>query len=207
MALRMAESLIKKCIDRLIRFYMRVRNHFHVLHINSRCQAEEDVTFTLESKIANPFKHSNITIGMQTLCMGELLLIAEAAQISIGSWCYVGPNTKIWSLASIKIGDRVFISHNVHIFDNNSHSLSAQERHDRFKELRLHGKHLVNENIKYQPVIIEDDVWIGFNVAILKGVTIGRGAIIGACTVVTHDIPPYTIFAGNPQRQIGVSHA
>jgi acetyltransferase-like isoleucine patch superfamily enzyme len=55
------------------------------------------------------------------------------------------------------------------------------------------------------PIVIEDDVWIGFNATVLKGVTIGRGAIIGASTVVTKDVPPYAIVVGNPQRQIGAA--
>ena len=55
---------------------------------------------------------------------------------------------------------------------------------------------------KYGPVRIEDDVWIGARAIILPGVTIGTGAIIGAGAVVTRDIPPYAICAGNPARVI-----
>ena len=57
--------------------------------------------------------------------------------------------------------------------------------------------------IRDRPVIIEDDVWIGFNATILKGVRIGRGAIVGANTVITKDVPPYTIMVGNPARAVG----
>jgi galactoside O-acetyltransferase len=53
-----------------------------------------------------------------------------------------------------------------------------------------------------KPVKIEDKVWIGFNSIILKGVTVGEGAIVGAGSVVTKDVPPYTIVAGNPARII-----
>ncbi len=52
------------------------------------------------------------------------------------------------------------------------------------------------------PVIIGNDVWIGANVVIMNGVTIGHGAIIGATSVVTKDVPPYTIVAGSPARVI-----
>ncbi|MBR4243334.1 MAG: hypothetical protein IKR98_05525 [Bacteroidaceae bacterium] len=52
------------------------------------------------------------------------------------------------------------------------------------------------------PVVIEDNVWIGEMACIMPGVTIGRGAIVGANAVVTHDVPPYTLVAGNPARII-----
>ena len=52
------------------------------------------------------------------------------------------------------------------------------------------------------PIIFEDDVWIGANAIILSGVTIGEGAIIGAGSVVTKNVEPYTIFAGNPAKKI-----
>lgn len=57
-------------------------------------------------------------------------------------------------------------------------------------------------NDKEKDVIVKEDVWIGANVTLLSGVTIGRGALIGACSVVTRDIPPYAVVAGNPARII-----
>jgi maltose O-acetyltransferase len=54
-----------------------------------------------------------------------------------------------------------------------------------------------------QPIVIEDDVWIGSRVIILPGIKICRGSIVGAGSVVTEDVPAYTIVAGNPARQIG----
>lgn len=59
-----------------------------------------------------------------------------------------------------------------------------------------------NEDAVYGDVIVEEDVWIGVNVTLLAGVCVGRGAIIGACSVVTKDIPPYTIAVGNPAKII-----
>lgn len=54
--------------------------------------------------------------------------------------------------------------------------------------------------VKRQSIIIKDDVWIGHKAFILPGVTIGQGAIVGACATVTKDVPPYAIVAGNPAR-------
>ena len=144
-------------------------------------------------------------MGERTLVMGELHVFEPGGRISIGDWCYIGPGCKVWSMLSIAIGHRVFISHGVQIFDNNTHSLLAGERHARYRELRTVGRHLEQEQVKRKPVVIEDDVWIGFNAAVLKGVTIGRGAVVGACAVVLHDVPPYTVVGGNPARKIGES--
>ena len=59
-----------------------------------------------------------------------------------------------------------------------------------------------NEDNEYKDVIVEEDVWIGINVTLLSGTHIGRGAIIGACSVVTKEIPPYAVAVGNPARVI-----
>ena len=108
-------------------------------------------------------------------------------------------------MRSILIGDRVLISHGVNIHDNNSHSISASKRHIHYMQITSTGHPLLLDDINCGEIVIEDDVWLGFNATILKGVKIGRGAIIGAGTIVTSDIPPYAIVAGTPARVIGKS--
>ena len=54
-----------------------------------------------------------------------------------------------------------------------------------------------------KPIVIADNVWIGGRAVIFPGVTIGEGSIVSACAVVTADVPPYSIVAGNPARRIG----
>lgn len=53
-----------------------------------------------------------------------------------------------------------------------------------------------------KPVVIEDDVWIGARVCILPGVTVGTGSVLGACSVIAKDVPPYSVVVGNPGRII-----
>lgn len=59
-----------------------------------------------------------------------------------------------------------------------------------------------NDDNIYRDIVVEEDVWIGINVTLLSGAHIGRGAIIGACSVVTKDIPPYSVAVGNPARVV-----
>lgn len=145
-----------------------------------------------------------VKIGRRCWIMGEFLM-EEEGQIEIGDDCYIGPGTKIWSFLPLSIGHRVFISHGVNIHDTDSHSLSAKERHLRFLEKIQHGRHLIREEKKCAAITIDDDVWIGFNAILLKGVRVGRGAVIGAGAVITKEVDPYTVVVGNPQRVVANS--
>jgi len=145
--------------------------------------------------------NTKIQIGENCLVRGSLLVYNHGGNITIGDDCFIGEDTRIWSASKISIGSRVLISHNVNVHDNNSHPLSSNERHVDFREIFKSGlREKANYNEK--PIVIEDDVWIGFNSTIMKGVRIGRGAIIGACTLITEDVAPFSIMAGNPPRLI-----
>jgi acetyltransferase-like isoleucine patch superfamily enzyme len=122
-------------------------------------------------------------------------------EIEIGEDCFVGPDTRIWSAKKIKIGSRVLIAHNVNIHDNISHPLDANERYNENLQFVNTGIH-TKTDIKPAEIIIGDDVWIGFNATIMRGVKIGEGAIIGANTFVKEDIAPWTVNIGNPSRVI-----
>jgi acetyltransferase-like isoleucine patch superfamily enzyme len=181
-----------------------IRDRLHCARQRQLCTAAESAELSPLVRILNAGDKGAIDIGANSLCMGEMQVIG-AGRIRVGDWCYIGPDSKLWAKELIDIGDRVFISHRVQIFDNNSHSLSATERHERYRDLRELGGHRIPETVASRPVRIEDDVWIGFNVAVLKGVSIGQGAVIGACAVVTQDVPPFAVVVGNPARQVGES--
>ena len=142
-----------------------------------------------------------IKVGDHTLVAGELLVFSHGGDISIGEWCYIGEGARVWSSGSIHIGDRVLISHNVNIFDSLTHPLNARMRHAQFKAIMQSG-HPRSIDLGERPVSVGNDVWIGANACVLRGVTIGEGAIVGAGAVVTHDVPPFTLVAGNPARVI-----
>lgn len=154
----------------------------------------------IENLSGNP---SLISIGSGSVVKGQLLVFAHGGRVSIGQNCYLGEDSKIWSAESITIGDRVFISHNVNIHDTNSHSTNPKLRYQHIVEIVSTGHpHVNNFDIISQAVHIEDDVWIGFNSIILKGVRIGRGVVVAAGSVVTKDIPEFSIVAGNPAKII-----
>ncbi len=159
----------------------------------------------VSGRIVNSGNEQNVVLGNWSWLAGELLVYPHGGRIRIGDHCYIGEGTRIWSLSDVTLGDRVFLSHGVNVHDNDAHSLSAAERHRHFRELAQLGRASFAENVATSKIEIDDDVWIGFNATILKGVRIGKGAIVGACSVVTRDIPPYTVVAGNPAVQIGES--
>ncbi|MBK0380649.1 acyltransferase [Mucilaginibacter segetis] len=142
-----------------------------------------------------------ISIGNNSWIKGELLTWKHGGEISIGENCFIGDFAKIWSSVKVSIGNNVLISHGVNIHDNISHPLNSIERHQDFLHVRKIGLQ-DNVNISEAEIIIEDDAWVGFNATIFKGVTVGKGAIIGANTVITKDVPPFAVVVGNPARII-----
>ncbi len=152
------------------------------------------------ARIINIFgEDCRISLGPNAVVAGELLVFAQGGQIEIGEWSFIGPGSRIWSGASIKVGDRVLISHNVNIFDNLTHPLDASARHAHFKRMMTEG-HPRDVALGDRPVIIGDDAWIGAGACVLRGVTIGQRSIVGAGAVVTRDVPDDVTVVGNPAR-------
>ena len=117
-----------------------------------------------------------------------LVTQSEEAQIIIGKDSGMSGAT-ICCKKKIFIGEYVGLGANVSVFDHDFHAINPYYR-----------KFANNEHTACKEVIIDDYAWIGANSIILKGVHIGRGAVVGAGSVVTKDIPPLTIYAGNPAR-------
>lgn len=145
---------------------------------------------------------SAITIGQNSIIAGHLQVFAHDGGIRIGDWFYLGRGSSIWSAAEVIIGDRVLVSHNVNIHDTNSHPFDAEARFQQTKSIVTKGHPRTNPGIVSTPVRIGNDVWIGYSASVLRGVTIGEGAVIGAASVVTRDVEPWTVVAGNPARVI-----
>jgi acetyltransferase-like isoleucine patch superfamily enzyme len=113
-----------------------------------------------------------------------------------GAKIRIGNNTRIHgtcihAFESIVIGEGCLIAANCQIIDGNGHDLSFPNVENR-----------INTKGTSKPVIIEDHVWIGMNSIILPGVTIGRGSVISASSVVVKDVPPMVMAGGNPAEII-----
>ena len=155
---------------------------------------------------ANIVNHSDdrnaIKIGAFTHIRGEILTFRHGGKIEIGDYCFIGNNSYIWSARHIRIGNRVLISHNCNIFDSDTHPLDPHERHLQCKAI-ITGSHPKNISLREEEITIEDDVWIGANSIIMKGVFIGKAAVVGAGSVVTKNVEPFTIVVGNPAKVVG----
>ena len=127
-------------------------------------------------------------IGSNFSCQGNLVL---GGTIQIGD--NVGVNHNVFIVggpqSGISIGNYVLIGPNV-VLRSSDHDFSDPD-----KPIRLQG-HI------HGTIVIEDDVWLGANVVVTKNVRIGKGSVIGAGSVVTKDIPPYSVAVGTPARVI-----
>ncbi len=159
-------------------------------------------TLAATAKILNASNSSDrICVGSNSRIEGELFVFAHGGQIRIGDWCFIGPSSRLWSACDLFIGNRVLISHNCNIMDSLTHPLDSKARHEQFRKILTSG-HPREIDLGEQAVKINDDVWIGASATILRGVQIGHGAIVGAGSVVTRDVPPFTVVAGNPARVV-----
>lgn len=116
------------------------------------------------------------------------------AVLEIGDKTYINHDSEIRCREHVSIGNNVSIAYNVLIQDSDYHTMNKEDGTPKPQTL---------------PIVIEDDVWIGANAIVLKGVTLGRGCVIAAGAVVTKSAPAYSLVGGNPARIIkqGIKHS
>lgn len=117
--------------------------------------------------------------------------IIDDGHISIGEDCGI-TNVAICSQKKVQIGNRVLIGSGCKIYDTDFHSMDYKKRRDITN----------NPGCKTAAILIEDDVFLGAGVIVLKGTHIGARSVVGAGSVVTGNIPSGQIWAGNPARYI-----
>ena len=145
---------------------------------------------------------SNIQLGKSVICRGILRCENWAeADLIIGDDVYIGDDCLISCAQRIEIGRLAMLAHGVQIFDNNSHPVDPILREQDYMTI-LGRRSGPRPLIASAPIWIGERVWIGFNAIVTKGVRIGDGSIVAAGSVVTTDVPPYRIVAGNPAKVV-----
>ncbi len=153
----------------------------------------------------------------------KIKVLASGKVLTHGDNLHIGARTRIWAPRQIAIGSNVYIGKDVHIEANceiGDYCLVANRvaivgRHD-------HDFSAIGFPVRFAPwvgsdrfpnshteekAVIGSDVWLGYGAIVLTGVTIGRGSVIAAGSVVTKDIPSYSIAAGVPAKVIGLRFA
>jgi acetyltransferase-like isoleucine patch superfamily enzyme len=124
-------------------------------------------------------------VGINRPC--RVSTMRAGAEVRIGAGCGLS-GTVIAAASLVEMGERVLCGANVTIMDSDAHGLAVDRRRTAPEPC---------------PVSIGDDVWLGLNVIVLKGVAIGRGTVVAAGSVVVSDLPPGVVAAGQPAVVIG----
>jgi len=143
-----------------------------------------------------------LRIGSHATMDGVHFAVGESGKISIGDYCYF-TNAVLLCELELRIGNYVVIGWNATLADTDFHPLAPAERIADAIACSPLGEGRPRPEIAKCPVVIEDDVWIGPNATLLKGVRIGAGAWIEAGALVTRDVPPRSRVLGNPAQIVG----
>ncbi len=188
---KLLKHIYKKIFDKKIVFLkpcskvlskdsqLLVKNHL-------RFNLDYGKTRTAKNKNAGVFvleREAKMEVGSFDFMAGCRVVVNKNAVLTIGSG-YMNYNSIIECFNKIEIGENCFISEQVYIRDNDGHSI----KRDGYQSS--------------MPIKIGNHVWVGVRATILKGVTIGDGAIIAAGSIVNRDVPSRTLVAGNPARVV-----
>lgn len=158
-----------------------------------------------------PLSRLYITIGKECLIKSSFTFETVNGEIIIGNNVHIG-GAHFICRSAITIEDDVTMAWGIIIYDHNSHSINWEQRKNDniqcYRDYKNHnGNNIKNKNwehVQSKPILICSKAWIGFDVTILKGVSIGEGAIIGAKSVVTKNVPAWTVVAGNPATVVKI---
>lgn len=182
---------------------------FLSLHLKSNAKyivkGNSHFTDNFRLRIIRPFeKKSYLQLGDNCLLDCKILFESGEGKVVVGNNNYLG-NSNIICRTSIVFEDNIFVAWGSYFYDHNSHSIDYREREKDIQQqlLDYRNKQLFIENKNWNvvdtaPIKVCSNAWIGMNCIILKGVTIGEGAIVAAGSVVTKNVAPWTIVGGNP---------
>ena len=201
-----AKLLIFRLLQRIHSMYSSLEMEYFIDELRKRqnISVGKGVYFT-EVPFINLHPASKITIGERVFINSDPSMLHLAAYSKVhllankpGATIEIGEDTRfhascIRAYQSVKIGARCLIASNCQIMDASGHGLS-------FDDVTKRIKH--DTPFEIEPVVIEDDVWLCEGVTVLPGVTIGRGTIVGARSVVVRSLPAMCIAVGNPAKVV-----
>lgn len=182
-------------IENAIKIFVKKIN----LEIDSNIIIDKTARIFPETMI-NSLNLGEIIIGKRSCIRGSLEIQRKNGKIQVGDNVYIGDGTRIWAADCIEIGNNVLIAHNCNIFDNDTHPIDYTERREDADCIIWKGERRDFVSLKAQKIEIKDDVWIGANCSVMKGVSIGKRTIVAANSVVTKSFPDDVVVAGNPAK-------
>lgn len=164
----------------------------------------EDDTY-IETSLSFKLYRSQAPIGLRlgrgsAVYKDTMFDLSSRAQVQVGEFALIH-GARIVCDAELKIGNYALISWQVVLMDTYRLPFDSVKRRQILERAACQGES-PSADVPTQPILIQDNVWIGFDACILPGVTIGEGAIVGARSVVVQNVPPYTVVAGNPARVV-----
>lgn len=185
-------------IKKMVFWYLNRKSKKQVLAsviVKGECQILHNSSVSL----LHGSKRGDVVLGDKCRLLGATLASQNGGEIIIGDRVKFGGGTWIQATDCVQIGNDSATATGVVICDNNNHSVNPYDR----LIMRNSPHDSVCRTWKYSdsaPIIIGENVWIGANARICKGVTIGNNSVIAACSVVTKNVPDNAIAAGNPAK-------
>ena len=176
----------------------RLRAVWRSFHAAGQIGAE--VRLGLDARLVNRNKPAALSIGRHTVSRG-IMRLEPSGSLTIGERCYFGDGVLISAADRVEIGDGTLFAHGVQLFDNNTHPTDADERERHFAKILGLSKN-TDYRIAKAPVTIGRRCWLGMNVLVFRGVSIGDDTVVAGGSVVTSDLPSGVVASGNPARPV-----
>jgi acetyltransferase-like isoleucine patch superfamily enzyme len=161
----------------------RARIHWEFMRRRAFCR------WPVHGNVLEAFQEGRLEVGAHTLLEPHVWITASGdARVRVGSGSFLNIGVMVAAVELVEIGDHVMLANGCFVSDG-SHRFDDPDRPVPWQGFTTKG-----------PTRVGDNVWCGTNVAITTGVTVGERCVIGANSVVTHDLPPFSIAAGSPAR-------
>ncbi len=193
----MKKEIIRDPAYALFWFVRWFYNKYQLHMLKKTAHVGKRVKLFVHAKWTNR-KKEQLSIGNNVVLGKVEFNIHENGILTIGDYTAIS-GLRIECTKEVTIGKYCQISYNVDFHDNNSHPISPKQRKDQVLGKASHSIYLS----EIKPIHIADNVWIGHDVTILKGVSIGENSIVATGSIVTKSVPANAIVAGNPAKVVG----